>query len=87
MSFSTAAMDLRGEALKLEGATGVEEAERFDLWAMMAVRYGLRVVWLRLESYKSSAKDSMYAWLVMPVLECQNFPGHPFGPRTFLFHA
>jgi hypothetical protein len=38
MSFSSASMDLRGEALKLEGTTGVEEAERFDAWAMMAVR-------------------------------------------------
>jgi hypothetical protein len=44
MSFSSAAMTLRGEALKLEGTTGVEEAEMFDVWAMMAVRYGLRVV-------------------------------------------
>jgi hypothetical protein len=38
MSFSSAVIDLRGEALKLEGTTGVEEAERFDAWAMMAVR-------------------------------------------------
>jgi hypothetical protein len=30
MSFSSAPLDLRGEALKLEGATGVEEVERFD---------------------------------------------------------
>jgi hypothetical protein len=44
MSFSSAAMALRGEALKLEGTTGVEEAEMFDVWAMMAVRYGLRIV-------------------------------------------
>jgi hypothetical protein len=32
MSFSSAAMALRGEALKLEGTTGVEEAEMFDVW-------------------------------------------------------
>jgi hypothetical protein len=37
MSFSSAAMAVRGEALKLEGTTGVEEAEMFDVWAMMAV--------------------------------------------------
>jgi hypothetical protein len=49
MSFSSAAMALRGQALKLEGTTGVEEAEMFDVWAMMAVRYGLRVVGLRVE--------------------------------------
>jgi hypothetical protein len=30
MSFSSTVMELRGEALKLEGTTGVEEAERFD---------------------------------------------------------
>jgi hypothetical protein len=39
---------------------------------MMAVRYGLRVVELRVEFYKRSAKDSMHARLVMPVLEGQN---------------
>jgi hypothetical protein len=37
MSFSSAPLDLRGEALNLEGTTGVEEV-RFDAWAMMAVR-------------------------------------------------
>jgi hypothetical protein len=65
-------MALRGEALKLEGTTGVEEAEMFDVWAMMSVRYGLRVVGLRVEFYKRSAKDPMHARLVMPVLEGQN---------------
>jgi hypothetical protein len=35
MNFSWAPLDLRGEALKLEGTTGVE---RFDAWAMMTVR-------------------------------------------------
>jgi hypothetical protein len=38
MRFLSAPLDLRGEALKLEGTTGVEEVERFDAWAMMAVR-------------------------------------------------
>jgi hypothetical protein len=38
MSFSSAPLYLLGEALKLEGTTGVEEDERFDAWAMMAVR-------------------------------------------------
>jgi hypothetical protein len=72
MSFSSAAMALRGEDLKLEGTTGVEEAEMFDVWATMAVRYGLRVVGLRVEIYKRSAKDPMHTRLVMPVLEGQN---------------
>jgi hypothetical protein len=72
MSFSSAAMALRGEALKVEATTRVEETERFDIWAMMAVRYGLRVVILRVELYRISMKDSMHAWLVMPVLKVQN---------------
>jgi hypothetical protein len=72
ISFSSAAMALRGEALKLEDTIGVEEAEMFDVWAMMAMRYGLRVVGLRVEFYKRYAKDPMHARLVMPVLEDQN---------------
>jgi hypothetical protein len=40
--------------------------------AGMAVRYSLRVVGLRVEFYKRSAKDPMHARLVMPVLEGQN---------------
>jgi hypothetical protein len=72
MSFSSAAMALRGEALKLEGTTGVEVAELFDVWAMMAVRYGLQVVELQVEFYKRSARDPMHTRLVMPVLEGQN---------------
>jgi hypothetical protein len=39
---------------------------------MMAVRYGLRVVGLRVEFYKRSAKYPMHVRLVMPVLEGQN---------------
>jgi hypothetical protein len=66
MRFSSAAMALRGEALKLEGTTGVGDAEMFDVWAMMAVRYGLGVVELRVEFYLRSEKDPM------PVLESQN---------------
>jgi hypothetical protein len=72
ISFSSAAMALRGEALKLEDTIGVEKAEMFDVWAMMAMRYGLRVVGLRVDFYKRSAKDPMHARLVMPVLEDQN---------------
>jgi hypothetical protein len=65
MSFSSADIALRGEAPKLEGTTGVEEAEMLDGWAMMALRYGLRVVGLRVESYKRSAKDcEVYSGLV-----------------------
>jgi hypothetical protein len=39
MSFSSTAIALR-EALKRERTTGVDEAARFDVWGMMAVRYG-----------------------------------------------
>jgi hypothetical protein len=72
MSFSSAAMAMRGGARKLEGPTEVEEAEMFDVWEMMAVRCGLRVVGLQVEFYKRSAKDPMHARLVMAVLEDQN---------------
>jgi hypothetical protein len=61
MSFSSAAMALRGESLKLEGTTGVEEAEMFDVWAMMAVRYGLQVVGLRVEFYlRAGCQEGIY---------------------------
>jgi hypothetical protein len=39
---------------------------------MLAVRYVLRVVGLRTEFYKKSAKDLIHAKMVMPVLEGQN---------------
>jgi hypothetical protein len=61
MSFSVAATTLRGEALRKEGTEGVEDATRFDVWAMLAVRHGLRVVGLRTEFYMKSAKDPMHA--------------------------
>jgi hypothetical protein len=67
-------MALWGAALKLEGKTGVEEVERFDACAIMAVRYGLRVVGLQVEFDKRYAKDSMHARVVMQVLEVQNDP-------------
>jgi hypothetical protein len=66
MSFSHAAIAPRGEAANLEGTNAVEEA------AMMALRYGLRIVGLRVEFYKISAKYPMHAWLVIAVLEDQN---------------
>jgi hypothetical protein len=72
MSFLFTAMALRGESLKILRTTGVEETEMFDAWAMKAVRYSLRVVGLRVEFHKRSAKELMQARLVMPVLEGQN---------------
>lgn len=46
-----------------------EEAEKFDAWAYIAVRYNLRVLGLRAEFYRMAAKDPMYAKLVLPSLE------------------
>jgi hypothetical protein len=60
MSFSVVAAALRGEALRREGTEGIEDATRFDVWVMLAVRCGLRVVGLRTEFYKKSAKDLMH---------------------------
>jgi hypothetical protein len=56
MSFSSAPLDLRGEALKLEGTTGVEEVERFDAWEMMAARatYYLDDVMEQLDTYMTT---------------------------------
>jgi hypothetical protein len=44
----------------------------FDVWAMMAVRYGLRVLEMRVEFYKRSSMNPMHARLEMPKLEGQN---------------
>jgi hypothetical protein len=74
ISYSSTAMALQEETSKLEGKTGVEESARFDVWAMMAVRYGLRVVGLRVKFYKSSAKDTMHARLVMQCSKVKTMP-------------
>jgi hypothetical protein len=72
MCFSVAATSLRGEALRTEGTQGIEEATRYDVCAMLAVRCGLRVVGQRTEFYNNSSMDPMHAKMVMPVLEGQN---------------
>jgi hypothetical protein len=41
MSLSVAATALSGDALRAEGTQGIEDATRYDVWAMLAVRYGL----------------------------------------------
>jgi hypothetical protein len=68
MAFSSTATTLRSEALA-RGGTGLVEAQRYDLWAILAVGYGLRVVGLRTEFYKMCAKDPTHAKLIMPMLE------------------
>lgn len=60
------AYELRQEAFD---AGNKEEAEKFDAWAFVAVRYSLRVLGLRAEFYRMAGKDPMYAKLVLPSLE------------------
>lgn len=66
MSFHQAAICLRQEAIEDKDE---EKAFRFDVWSLMAVRYGLRVVGLRTEFYRMAARDPVHAKLVMPTLE------------------
>jgi hypothetical protein len=72
MAFSTASLALRGEARAKMDTTGVEDAKNYDVWGMIGVRYGLSTVGLRVEFYRKSAKDPMYARLLIPVLEGNN---------------
>ena len=60
------AYELRQEAFE---SANKAEAEMFDAWAFVAVRYSLRVLGLRAEFYRMAAKDPMYAKLVLPSLE------------------
>ena len=69
MAFHEAALDLRQETI---GEKEEDAALHFSVWAGVSNRYGLRVVGLRAEFYKMSAKDPTYAKLVMPTLERRN---------------
>lgn len=69
MAFHEAAIVLRQEALT---AQEEEEAIKCDVWALISIRYGLRVVGLRSEFYKMASKDPVYAKMVMPTLEGRN---------------
>lgn len=60
------AYDLRQEAFEKGNK---DDAEKFDAWAYVAVRYSLRVLGLRAEFYRMAAKDPMHAKLVLPSLE------------------
>lgn len=60
------AYQMRQEAFEKDNK---EEAEKYDAWAYVAVRYSLRVLGLRAEFYRMAAKDPMYAKLVLPSLE------------------
>jgi hypothetical protein len=77
MAFNQSAMALREESLAVAGdgsaiPAAVGKAELYDVWGIIAVRYGLRVVGLRVEFYKRASKDPMHAKLIMPVLEGRN---------------
>lgn len=69
MAFHQSALNLRKEAFD---ENNIDKAETYDVWANIAVRYGLRVTGLRVEFYKLVAQDPVYAKLVMPSLEKRN---------------
>jgi hypothetical protein len=71
MFFGETARALRDEHLAKNTTVGFQEAERLDTWVGLALRYGLRVVGLRTEFFRLSAKDPQHARLVMPALENQ----------------
>ena len=69
MAFHEAALDLRQEMLEEKKD---EEAKNYDVWAALAIRYGLRVVCLRSEFYKTAARDPKYAKMILPTLQQRN---------------
>jgi hypothetical protein len=58
--------------LRMESPDAAAKALKYDVWGIISVRYGLRVVGLRVEFYKRSAKDPTHAKLIMPALEGRN---------------
>jgi hypothetical protein len=71
LSFNQSALALRDECLGM-APPDTALAERYDIWAIIAVRYSLRVLGLRVEFYRRAAKDPVHAKLVMPALESRN---------------
>ena len=69
LAFAETAFGIRGEELGKPGNVGAAEAERLDVWAAVATRFGLRVMGLRTEFYRMCARDPQHARLVMPALE------------------
>jgi len=49
-----------------------DAALEFEVWALVAIRYGLRVVGLRAEFYKMAGRDPVHTKLVLPTLEQRN---------------
>jgi hypothetical protein len=71
MYFEETALSLRDQEISKATAVVDREAERLDLWIGISLRYGLRVVGLRTEFFKMSARDPQHARMVMPALENQ----------------
>jgi hypothetical protein len=72
MSFAEAAIALRDEELARSPEEDAAEAGRLDTWMAIGIRYGLRVVGLRTEFFRMSAKDPAHARLLVPALEGQD---------------
>ena len=65
-AFHQSAITLRTESIE---ENKPEDARRFDVWAIIAVRYALRVLGLRCEFYEMAAEDPVQAKMVLPSLE------------------
>jgi hypothetical protein len=72
MAFHQNAVALRQKYLAIEAPDAAAKALKYDVWGIISVRYGLRVLGLSVEVYKRSEKDPMHARLIMPALEGRN---------------
>lgn len=63
------------------------EAQKYYVWAIIAVRYELRVLGLRTEFYKMASKDPVYAKMFLPSFERLGkfvAADDPYGPMRDL---
>lgn len=67
-SFVEAAIQLRREALE---ANNHKNAEKYDICALMSVKYGVRVFGICIEFQKIAADDHIAAMVIVPGLERQ----------------
>lgn len=65
-SFYEAAIDICQDALSADDEA---KADRFDVWALIAVRYNLRALGLRTECFRLAAEDPTYVKMVLLDLE------------------
>lgn len=66
MAFHEAAISLSQEELVNRD---LYKALNFESWALIAIRYGLRIVGLFFEIYKMASRDLTYVKMVLPSLE------------------